>query len=93
MLISTLPENSHAVLLFLLFLLPAMWLVGATEGVGGRPTFVYWLVLFRECEGRTISFDLDLRNISRRGRKSPAGTGGGRVVFGARYWLMHCIMS
>jgi membrane-associated protease RseP (regulator of RpoE activity) len=37
---------AHAVLLFLLFLLPAMWLVGAAEGVGGRPTFVFWLVLF-----------------------------------------------
>ena len=36
---------AHAVLLFLLFLLPTMWLVGAAEGVSGRPTFVFWLVL------------------------------------------------
>jgi membrane-associated protease RseP (regulator of RpoE activity) len=33
------------VLLLLLFLLPMMWLVGAAEGAGGRPTFVLWLVL------------------------------------------------
>ncbi len=36
---------AHAVLLMLLFLLPTMWLVGAAEGVSGRPTFVFWLVL------------------------------------------------
>ena len=35
---------AHAVLLFLLFLLTTMWLVGAAEGVSGRPTFVFWLV-------------------------------------------------
>jgi membrane-associated protease RseP (regulator of RpoE activity) len=33
------------VLLLLVFLLPMMWLVGAAEGAGGRPTFVLWLVL------------------------------------------------
>jgi membrane-associated protease RseP (regulator of RpoE activity) len=36
---------AHAVLVFLLFLLPTMWLVGAAEGVGGRPTLVFWLLL------------------------------------------------
>lgn len=36
---------AHAVLLLLVFLLPMMWLVGAAEGAGGRPTFVLWLVL------------------------------------------------